>query len=187
MTMKTKRNIAIGGGTALCAALAVLIAARFTPNNEHRSLSEPAPSQEVSESVDVTVTGNDETKFEITENSSADGTDETSENNDFSSNSLTEIEQNFPEPEKDSEPPAPPVISDEGTLTNPDAEPTYEPEQTAPQSNGGTLSDTPKHGDTKDGMIYIEGFGWVKDEGGGGVGYTDSEMYENGNKIGYFG
>ena len=91
-------------------------------------------------------------------------------------------------PKKESVPPAPPKIEDEKTLTNPDKKPAYEPEQTNPQQTTSvTNTDTPKHGDTKDGMIYIEGFGWVKDEGGGGVGYTDSEMYENGNKIGYFG
>ena len=78
-------------------------------------------------------------------------------------------------------------IEDEEMLTNPDKEPTYEPEQTEVKPQPETPSDTPKHGDRKDGMIYINGFGWVKDEGGGGIGYTDTEMYQNGNKIGYFG
>lgn len=83
--------------------------------------------------------------------------------------------------------PLPPQIEDEEMLTNPDKEPTYEPEQTEVKPQPETPSDTPKHGDRKDGMIYINGFGWVKDEGGGGIGYTDTEMYQNGNKIGYFG
>ncbi len=43
------------------------------------------------------------------------------------------------------------------------------------------------HGQKKDGMIYINGFGWVVDEGGGGVCEPAPDMYENGNKIGYFG
>jgi len=72
-------------------------------------------------------------------------------------------------------------------LTNPNKEPTYEPEQTEVKPQQETPSDTPKHGDTKDGMIYIDGFGWVVDHGGGGRSEYDSEMYENGNKIGYFG
>ena len=36
-------------------------------------------------------------------------------------------------------------------------------------------------------MIFINGFGWVGDEGGGGVCEPAPDMYENGNKIGYFG
>ena len=35
-------------------------------------------------------------------------------------------------------------------------------------------------------MIYINGFGWIVNEGGG-EGSTNEEMYCNGNKIGYFG
>lgn len=42
----------------------------------------------------------------------------------------------------------------------------------------------PKTGDIKDGMMYVEGFGWVPYEGGGGQGIYAADMYENGNKIG---
>ncbi len=108
---------------------------------------------------------------------------------DFIEDGGIEIEQSLTEPEKEIEPaapPAPPKIEDEEMLTNPDAEPVYEPEQIgiAPQQ---TATGIPKHGDRKDGMIYINGFGWVADEGGGGEGQYDGGMYENGNKIGYFG
>lgn len=41
----------------------------------------------------------------------------------------------------------------------------------------------PKTGDMKDGMMYIEGFGWVVYEGEGS-GTFAGEIYENGNKIG---
>ena len=64
--------------------------------------------------------------------------------------------------------------------TKPDTPPEYEePEGTKP-----LVDDTPKTGDTKDGMIYIEGFGWVVDNGGGGSGTVADDMYENGNKVG---
>ncbi len=33
-------------------------------------------------------------------------------------------------------------------------------------------------------QIYLLGFGWIKDEGGGSVGIVAEDMYENGNKIG---
>lgn len=32
-------------------------------------------------------------------------------------------------------------------------------------------------------MVYVEGFGWITDEGEGSGIYAD-DMYENGNKIG---
>ena len=82
------------------------------------------------------------------------------------------------EEEKPSEPPA----LSEGTATDqPDTPPSYEEEkqeEPAPAEN-----QTPKTGDTKDGMVYVEGFGWITDEGEGSGIYAD-DMYENGNKIG---
>ena len=48
-----------------------------------------------------------------------------------------------------------------------------------------TVSSTePQGGDTSNGQIYLPGFGWVDDEGGGGEGTKADDMYENGNKIG---
>ena len=46
---------------------------------------------------------------------------------------------------------------------------------------------TPKNGTIEGDMIWVQGFGWIEYEGGGGIGYYDAEMYTNGNKIGYFG
>lgn len=43
---------------------------------------------------------------------------------------------------------------------------------------------TPQAGDTSGGKIYIPGFGWVENQGGGASGTTAGDMYENGNKIG---
>lgn len=51
-----------------------------------------------------------------------------------------------------------------------------------PESNA--TSSTPKSGDKKAGKIYVPGFGWIDDNGGGGSGTTAGDMYENGNKIG---
>lgn len=201
MTMKTKRGLAVGGGTVLCAALAILIATRFAPEPEATApytsdtSSTPPISVEIStakreESRSIEIEKPAESTI-IPDNGAADSAPEEI-NAEFIENGGIEIEQNFPEPEKtesapQNEPPAPPQIEDEEMLTNPDKEPTYEPEQTEVKPQPETPSDTPKHGDRKDGMIYINGFGWVKDEGGGGIGYTDTEMYQNGNKIGYFG
>lgn len=209
MTKKTGKSskkqmyIAAGGGTVLCAALAVLIAARLAPDdkqlaaNTSAAESKPAVSVEISPAEpeykkptetkkppESTDTGPDNTAPDtaVTE------IDPDQESKNFIDNGGIEVKQNFPEPEKTNEPPAPPVIEDEEMLTNPDQEPTYEPEQvdsqqTAPEKT----SDTPKHGDKKNGMVYINGFGWVADEGGGGVCEPAPSMRENGNKVGYFG
>ena len=53
-------------------------------------------------------------------------------------------------------------MNDDSALTNPDTKPTYEDNQT----NVNPDNDTPKNGDKKPGYIYIEGFGWIVDEGG---------------------
>lgn len=206
MTMKTKRGLAVGGGTVFCAALAILIAAKFAPEPEATAPDTSDTSSTTSISVEISTAKREETKpieiekpaesIIVPDNGVADSipteSDPEKEAADFIDGGGIEINQNFPESEKtesapQNEPPAPPQIEDEKMLTNPDKEPTYEPEQTEVNPQPETPSDTPKHGDKKDGMIYINGFGWIKDEGGGGIGYTDNEMYQNGNKIGYFG
>lgn len=89
--------------------------------------------------------------------------------------------QETPEKTEEEKPSEPPALS-EGTATDqPDTPPSYEEEkqeEPAPAEN-----QTPKTGDTKDGMVYVEGFGWITDEGEGSGTYAD-DMYENGNKIG---
>lgn len=216
--MKTKRALTIGGGTALCAALTLLIAMTFKPEDEQQltaSTSEPTSTPAIS--VDISASNSEKTEnpdnTEETDNpgetynnedvdniEEADNADSDTDADsqpeidfdDFIEKGGIEVKQDFtappPVPDTNTEqntPPEPPKIEDEAMLTNPKAEPTYTPEQLQPTTQ--TTTNTSKHGDTKDGMIYITGFGWVKDEGGGGRGEAASDMYENGNKIGYFG
>ena len=190
MTMKTKRNLAAGGGTVLCAALAILIAARFASDDKELAANAPESNSEAHISVEIPCAKHEETRSEKSEtahDNSAKNPDEI--HAEFIESGGIEIEQNFPETEPETEenkPPAPLEIEDEDMLTNPDAEPIYKPKQIEPQQTE-LPSDTPKHGDTIDGKIYINGFGWVVDEGGGGSGEPAPDMYENGNKIGSFG
>ena len=180
MTMKTKRSLAIGSGTVLCAVLAILIAARFAPEPEATAPDTSNTSSAPAISVQISTAKREETKpieiekptesIIVPDNSAPAESDPEQEAADFIEDGGIEIEQ-----------PEPPKIEDEEMLTNPDKEPTYEPEQTEIKPQTETPSDTPKHGDKKDGQIYINGFGWIKDEGGGGIGYTDTEMYQNGN------
>lgn len=104
----------------------------------------------------------------------------------YTTKSMVVVDQSFEEATKPvTEPPAP-EITDEDMLTNAETEPTYEAEQTVITTTAPKI-DTPQHGQTSGGMIYINGFGWIVNEGGGGEGSTNEEMYCNGNKIGYFG
>lgn len=193
MTMKMKRALAVGGGTALCATLAILIASRFTPEPETATPSVPevnsAPSISV-EISDIKPIYANSTEASVTDKPNIPPAESEPDFKTFIDNGGTEVNQNFPEAEKESEPPPPPTISDEKALTNPDKEPVYEPNQTEiipEEKPENPAQNTGMHGQKKDSMIYISGFGWVTDEGGGGSGYTDNEMYQNGNKIGRFG
>lgn len=94
------------------------------------------------------------------------------------------VNQDFEIATKPTTPP-PPTLKDEAALTNMDEEPVYEEEQTVVTT--APRSEQPKNGQTSGNQIYIQGFGWVINEGGGGEGYHDTEMRTNGNKIGYFG
>ena len=67
------------------------------------------------------------------------------------------------------------------------AKQTQETKTTQSPDKSVTAYTTPENGTIKGDMIYIIGFGWVEDEGGGGEGAYDPEMKTNGNKIGYFG
>lgn len=201
MTMKTKRGLAVGGGTIFCAALAILIATRFAPEPEAVAPNTSETSSTTPISVEISTAKREETKpieiekpaasTSVPDNSTPTKSDPEKEAANFIDNGGIEINQDFSEPEEtesapQNEPPEPPKIEDEEMLTNPDKEPTYSSDQTT-VTEPDTPSGTPKHGDKKDGMIYINGFGWIKDEGGGGRGEAAPDMYENGNKIGYFG
>ena len=74
------------------------------------------------------------------------------------------------------------MVKDAGALKNPDTPPVYDKEQTTVEKK----SSEPKSGDKKDGQVYIPGFGWVKDEGGGSKGVKVGNEGDKltGNKVG---
>ncbi len=80
-----------------------------------------------------------------------------------------------PEPEKTTE------QKPEGA---PSEEETPVTEQTAVQEPVQETQTAPAHGQTSGNMIYIHGFGWIENHGGGGEGIYAADMYENGNKVG---
>lgn len=195
MKANVKKHVIIASLSAVCVAMVCMIAAQFNtklPSAEKVEETTTAPEITVA----ITTKPKEEKNF-TTDNSkdvSVNTITETEvitseiQHKDFVESGGIEIDQSFTEATKPETAPPPPEISDTAVLTNPAEPPKYESEQIEikPQVTE-PPSDTPKHGDKKDGMIYINGFGWVVDNGGGGTNEYVYNMYENGNKIGYFG
>lgn len=99
---------------------------------------------------------------------------------------VTKIEVPISKPKatsKPTEPPKPKVKEPEKVKSSA-APPKYEEKQTEPNKETAT---TPKAGDKNDkGQVYVPGFGWVNDQGGGSqgtsVGNEGDEL--SGNKVG---
>ncbi len=194
MKANVKKHVIIGTLSALCVAMACVIGTQFRTNtpSAHEMVTEESTTTEIT--VAITAKPKEEkiptVTNSVSETQKEEKTTETSEiqYEEFVENGGIEVDQSFTESTKPETTPPPPEITDQAVLTNPAEPPQYESEQVEikPQVTE-PPSDTPKHGDKKDGMIYINGFGWIVDNGGGSRSEYAVGMYENGNKIGYFG
>lgn len=184
--VKTKKNVIIAGTSIVCAALICVTVSRFAaeqPMQTDRTYAETEPAEIVT--TVVTTVAPDKKEPEITMTIKSNKAAETEIP--AETKPMTEIDRSFEEITKpNTEPPAP-AVKDEAALTDPAAPPEYEPQQTTVTAAPEPKADTPRHGETKDGKIYINGFGWVKNEGGEVHRETAADMYQNGNKIGSFG
>lgn len=189
---KTKKNLVIAGTSLVCAALVCVTVSRFAAEQDaslDRTYAETEPDEIVTTVVttaapdmkepEITITVKSEKAAETTAVSKTELPAETKP--------MTEVDRSFGEITKPATEPPPPAVEDEAALTDPAAPPEYKPPQTTVTAAPEPKADTPQHGETKDGKIYINGFGWVKDEGGEVHGETAADMYQNGNKIGSFG
>ena len=177
MKDSTKKRLIIAGLAAVCVLLIFGISRVLYKEPVQELPKESKPTEEVELMVDTEETGQVQKKTESTEETK-ELVIETEIENSVKSGKQ-EIQQT-PEKTEDEKPEESPALTEDADTTKPDTPPAYEePEDTTPPAD-----DTPSHGDTKDGMIYIDGFGWVLNEGGGGSGSTADDMYENGNKVG---
>ncbi len=177
MKENTKKRLIIVGLAAVCVCLILGIGSVLYKEPQHTLPKE----QRVKEDVELVVeTKEDDKATEDSQNSEEEKElviePETAEK-------VEEGKQEIqPEPEKTEEkkPKEEPTLPVDTDMTNPDVKPSYEEEagQEAPPEDN-----KPSHGDAKDGMMYVEGFGWLPDEGKG-AGTSAEDMYENGNKIG---
>ncbi len=182
LTDKAKKRLTLAGLGVVCAVLVIVIASQFKTEapkavsvqpsstasdavNPGTPSAGPNNTQEVNaQPIDPTVT-----PAPSTDTGDSTGTEQSIQ---------TEV----------TKPPEPSQEAKTDPSKTPDGEkvekvtPTEHDKVTKPEST--TSSSTPKAGDKKDGKIYVPGFGWIEDNGGGGSGTTAEDMYENGNKIG---
>lgn len=192
MKEKTKRGLIIGGATAVCVAMVCVIGMQFTKDDVPIQIAKLPEQTTPAVTVAISTTARTESEpIEVEdENTPPEINEDITEETVEIPEDAEVIQQDFPEQTTTAAttPPLPPEITDEAVLTNPDVTPEYTPEQTTvADTSDEQPADTPKHGEKKDGKIYINGFGWVTDNGGGGQAEYADDMYENGNKIGYFG
>ena len=176
MKDSTKKRLIIAGLAAVCVLLIFVISKVLYKEPVQTLPEESKPTEEMELVVDTEVTEPVQEESESTEETKELVIEPETEN------SVESGEQEIqPDPEKteDEKPEEPPALTEDADTTEPTAPPAYEePEDTTPPAD-----DTPKTGDTKDGMVYVEGFGWLPDEGAGS-GTNADDMYENGNKVG---
>lgn len=198
LSEKTKRYLAIGGGVLACVALVAAISLQFqkTPSGED---TVPESSQQVTdivvdpsgladnrdEEVQEVETEAGDTGMVIKPNVSAENAEQAV---DARPAQTDQTEQSIqPEPTK-------PEAPDEETLKDQTVKPDGTKVEGKPEAvehdaverptETVAPAGTPQAGDTSGNQIYVPGFGWVENHGGGGSGTVAEDMYENGNKIG---
>ena len=193
MTEKRKKYLILAGGVLVCILLICVIGLQFRKKEEQTMIVLETETESETDLIiePDTITENadpeqTETETLMEDSEEETGTiDETESREETTQEKTDAVKQSIqPEVTKPEEPESevlanpthkpdgtPAEIPDETTGTGAAASP--EPEVSEPQA-----------GDTNDGQIYIPGFGWVEDEGGGVNSVPVDDMYENGNKIG---
>ena len=152
MKDSTKKRLIIAGLAAVSVLLIFGISRVLYKEPVQELPKESKPTEEVELMVDTEETGQVQKETESTEETKELIIETETENGVESGKQ--EIQQT-PEKTEDEKPEEPPALTEDADTTKPDTPPEYEePEGTKP-----LVDDTPKIGDTNDGMIYIEGFG----------------------------
>ena len=181
MTENTKKWLTVAGCLVVCAILVAVIASSFSKDKVTDDLLPPSSSQQgdvvvdpdgstppPSESGDVQEPEDDVTVNPETPDANANA----GEGNgaDYTGTEQT-IQGDASKPEYTEE-----QLKD--PTQKPDGEKVTEPPKPVDHDKVEKPKDTPKNdsqpqgGDTKDGKIYVPGFGWIDDNGGGGQGTT---------------
>ena len=165
MNNKTKKWLIVIGCLVLCAALVAGISHQFKSQKPADDLEAEAELP-ISSQSDVTVdtdipTEKDEDLVVVPPDTTL---PENTDNGAVSSGTAQTIQGDVSKPEYTEE-----------QLRNPDQKPNGEKvteDEVEPSENTPKTDNQPQGGDTKDGQIYVPGFGWITDNGGGGQGTT---------------
>lgn len=184
LTDKAKKRLTLAGLGVVCIVLVVAIAAQFrtqAPKDPEVDSSAP-PTNTVAPSEIIPKTENEDDS----QGSKPDVSVQPIDSTDTSPEQVGDTgDSSGTEQSIQAEVTNPPEPSEEAK-TNPSQTPDGKP-VTELESNTSSPPQTsaPESGDKNDqGQIYVPGFGWIEDNGGGGSGTTADDMYENGNKIG---
>lgn len=207
MTEKTKRNLAIGGGTVICIALIAAIGLQFgkAPAGEDVLPVDTPPVTEAVVNPGEAATEKTEEKELVlqpggTETEAEAGTKPGTETKRETETESTRPVDTRPAQTDQSEQSIQPEVTkpagpEEAVKTDPTQKPDgtkvetppepVEHEKVAAPPETPPAPEQPQGGETQDGKVYLPGFGWVTDTGSSGI--TAEDMYENGNKIGDMG
>lgn len=190
MTEKTKKYLAVGSGAIICVALVATIALQFGK----ASSGEDKMVEKSSKTTEIVVDPSKSSEKEETETSSVTVPPEKESGQSTETKPLVDnrpaqtdqseqsIQPEVTKPETPSEEVLhDPTAKPDGTKVDTPPEPVQHEAVEQPKELPSEPSE-PQGGDTKDGQVYLPGFGWVTDTGGSGS--TADDMYENGNKIG---
>ncbi|MCD8362361.1 MAG: hypothetical protein LUC98_05260 [Lachnospiraceae bacterium] len=189
LTEKAKRYLAVGGGVLVCVGLITAISMQFGKDAAVEDvLEEEAMVKEIivdPGDYDTDAEEDGEMSIDAESGTSAEeaevAVDSRPAQTDLSEQS---IQEDVTKPEEPSEEAlTDPSVMPDGTEV--EGEPVaVDHDDVAVTAETGSSEDEPQAGATENGQIYIPGFGWVENEGGGSSGTVAGDMYENGNKIG---
>ena len=193
LTEKTKRFLAIGGGAVICIGLVAAISLQFgkMPAGEDTLPEESSAVTEiVVDSGEVQIEESDSAADLVIKPETGTETEpeETAYPVDSRPAQTDQTEQSIQPDVTKPEEPSEDVLTDptqmpDGTKVETPPTPVGHDEVVTPTEQEPAPGE-PQAGDTQNGQIYIPGFGWVQNNGGGGSGTVAEDMYENGNKIG---
>ena len=176
LTDKAKKRLTVAGLGVVCVVLVIAIATRF--KTEAPKDVTVQPSSTVSDAVSPSIPPAEPSKAPEVSVQPIDPTAASAQSTDTGDSTGTEqsIQAGVT---KSSQPP-------KEVLTDPSKTPDGEKVDGAKKPVSSTSSSTPKSGDKKDGKIYVPGFGWINDNGGGGSGTTVGNPGDEltGNKVG---
>ncbi|MDL2294715.1 hypothetical protein LJC60_08860 [Ruminococcaceae bacterium OttesenSCG-928-D13] len=188
MNIRTKKWLLVAGCLAICAVLVVLIGSSFStePVQDDPIIAASDLGGDVTVSPDTTPSGSDVTEPAVDTPAvvikpSTDIPVKT-EGGTVSSGPDQTIQPDVTKPKVDEDALTDPSKTPDGQEVSEPPAP-VDHDNVPPPANP-PASSKPSGGETEGGKIYVPGFGWVDNQGGGGQGTDAEDMYENGNKIG---